>query len=421
MPSTAASFAAEASPAQRVEVLFDELSELTGQRNAIDGRIVEIVAELERDELCGATGARSIAALVAWKTGATPHNAETVVAVARRLDEFPRCAEGMREGRLSLDQVGVIAEHAADGSDAHYAELAASATVTQLRTAVKLEPRLEPEPKPEPEPRRSFTRNEGDGYTTYTIRLPRVEAAKLDAAHASHRDALIADWRRDHNTDDTGAPTSDQAPPFPNNVDAFMSVVAAGWDTEAARRPHGQHTTVVVHLDVDKPVASLHLGPVLTDDERRFLLCDGTYEAWFERHVQMIGAGRTTRQISRRLRRALEHRDRCCVVPGCGATRGLHAHHLQHWEDGGLTELDNLVLLCPYHHRLHHSGGITITGPAGHLVITDRAGKHLHRGSLARPPKNPPPAVAPCPGPIGERADWWWYQPFQPQAPPTTN
>ena len=44
------------SPAQRLEVLFEELSELAGQRNAIDGRTVEIVAELERDELCGATG-----------------------------------------------------------------------------------------------------------------------------------------------------------------------------------------------------------------------------------------------------------------------------------------------------------------------------------------------------------------------------
>ena len=41
------------SPAERVEVLFEELAELAGQRNAIDGRIVEIVAELDRDELCG--------------------------------------------------------------------------------------------------------------------------------------------------------------------------------------------------------------------------------------------------------------------------------------------------------------------------------------------------------------------------------
>ncbi|WP_254848306.1 hypothetical protein, partial [Mycobacterium sp. SP-6446] len=24
-------------------------------------------------------------------------------------------------------------------------------------------------------------------------------------------------------------------------------------------------------------------------------------------------------------------------------------------------------------------------------------------------------------GPLGERADWWWYDPFQPQPPPTNN
>ena len=134
----------------------------------------------------------------------------------------------------------------------------------------------------------------------------------------------------------------------------------------------------------------------------------------------MIGSGRATRQISRRLRRALEHRDHCCVVPGCGATRGLHAHHVVHWEDGGPTELDNLVLLCPFHHRLHHSGGITITGPAGHLVVTDADGEPLAPGSLARTPTRPPPAVTPCRGPLGERAEWWWYTPFEPQPPPAT-
>ncbi|MCW1819656.1 hypothetical protein A5731_04065 [Mycolicibacterium conceptionense] len=418
MSSGAASFTGGVSPVQRLETLFDEIAELTGQRNAIDARIVEIVAEMDRDELCGATGARSIQAVVAWKTGIAPRNAETVLAVARRLEEFPRCAQGMREGRLSLDQVGVIAEKAADGSDEHYAELAAVATVRQLRTAVKLEPRPAPETRPEPE--RSITKNVEDEYTTWRIRLPRLDAAKFDTALQSHHDAVIADWKRDHYTD--GEPASDQAPPFPNLVDAFMSLVEAGWDVETARRPHGQHTAVAVHVDLDKdgekPVAAMHLGPLLTDDERRYLLCDATCEAWFERRGQVIGAGRTTRTISRRLRRALEHRDRCCVAPGCGSTRGLHAHHIVHWEDGGPTELDNLVLVCPFHHRLHHRGGITITGPADRLVVTDQTGKRLLGGSLARPPTAPPPDVPPCPGPTGERADWWWYQPFQPKPPP---
>ncbi|RDH73899.1 HNH endonuclease, partial [Mycolicibacterium moriokaense] len=112
--------------------------------------------------------------------------------------------------------------------------------------------------------------------------------------------------------------------------------------------------------------------------DRQYLLCDATCEVWFERDGQPIGAGRTTRVINRRLRRALEHRHPTCAVPGCGATLGLHAHHIRHWEDGGATELDNLVLVvCPYHHRLHHRGLITITGPADQLVVTDSDGRVL--------------------------------------------
>ena len=102
-------------------MLFEELAELAGQRNAIDGRIVDIVAEMDRDELCGATGARSVSALVAWKLGTSSANAKAIATVARRSETFPRCVGELREGRLSLDQVGVIAARAADGSDEHYA------------------------------------------------------------------------------------------------------------------------------------------------------------------------------------------------------------------------------------------------------------------------------------------------------------
>jgi hypothetical protein len=396
--------------------LFEELAELAGQRNAIDGRIVEIVAEMDRDELCGMTGARSVAALVAWKLGSSSANAHTIATVAHRLAEFPRCAQGMRQGRLSLDQVGVIAARAGEGSDEHYAELAAVATVNQLRTAVKLEPR--PEPDPRPERQASITQTSDEEFTCWRIKLPRLEAAKFDAALASHRDALFAEWKHDHGDGD-GA--SDQRPPLPTTAEAFMRLVDAGWDAEVARRPHGQQTTVVVHVDVEQRAAALHLGPLLSDADRQYLSCDATCEVWFERNGEVIGAGRATRLINRRLRRALEHRHRTCSVPGCGATRGLHAHHIRHWEDGGLTELANLVLVCPYHHRLHHRGIITITGPAHNLTVTDSAGRPLDPGSLARPPTQPPPAVAPCPGPTGERADWWWYEPFQPQPPPTNN
>lgn len=350
--------------------------------------------------LWGATGARSVSALMAWRPGLSTTTAHTITTVADRLEEFPRCAAAMREGRLSLDQVGVIAARAADGSDAHYAELAAVATISQLRKAVTLEPRPEAEPKPAPEA--SFGKTSDETCTKYRITLPSAQAATFDAALASHRDALFNGWKQDH-----GASTAEARPPLLNAPQAFMRLVESGWDVEAVRRPQGQRTTVVVHVDIEQRIANLHLGPLLSDADRQYLTCDATCEAWFERCGQVIGAGRATRTINRRLRRALEHRYPTCAVPGCGATRGLHAHHIIHWENGGLTELDNLVLVvCPSHHRLHHKGGITIRGPADKLVVTDSDGNRLDSGSLARTPTTPPPDVPPCTGPIGERADW---------------
>lgn len=413
--------APDVSPAGRLEDLFGELAELAGQRNAIDARIVEIVAEVDREELWGATGARSVAALVAWKMGASSANARAITAVARRIDEFPRCVGQLREGRLSLDQVSVIASRAGEGSDEHYAQLAQCATVSQLRTAVSLEPRpdgvdpdgVDPD-APVPVPG-SITRTSDERFACWRIKLPHDQAATFEAALASHRDALITAWKKDRSDD---GPAPETAPPLPGTVEAFLSLVEAGWDAEANRRPHGHRTTVVVHLDVEKGAGSLHLGPLLTDDEHRYLSCDATCQVWFERHGEVIGAGRSTRLISRRLRRALEHRHRACAVPGCGATRGLHAHHIRHWQDGGLTELGNLVLVCPYHHRLHHRGGISITGSATDLVVTDHSGRRLTPASLARQPERPPPAVPPCPGPTGERAHWRWYDPYRPEPPP---
>ncbi len=279
-----------------------------------------------------------------------------------------------------------------------------------------------PEPRPEPEPQRlaprSITKTSGEQSTCWRITLPHHEAATFDAALAAHRDALVAEWKRDH---DKGGRALANRPPVPSTLEAFLRLVETGWDAEATRRPHGQHTTVVVHLDVAQRAAALHLGPLLSEADRKYLTCDATREVWFQRHGQPIGAGRATRVVGRRLRRALEHRHPTCAVPGCGATRGLHAHHIRHWEDGGATELANLVLVCPYHHRLHHRGVITITGSADNLIVTDSTGRRLRAGSLARTPNRPPPAVPPCRGPTGERANWWWYEPFQPQPPPTNN
>ena len=71
MTATATVTDTQSGPGRTPVRAFGELSELTGQRNAIDGRIVDIIAEIDRDGLWGATGAVGHL-LVAWKT-ATSH------------------------------------------------------------------------------------------------------------------------------------------------------------------------------------------------------------------------------------------------------------------------------------------------------------------------------------------------------------
>src|SRR5581483_6999316 len=142
-----------------------------------------------------------------------------------------------------------------------------------------------PDPRPAPPPSITKT-SEDDEFSCWRIRLPHVEAAKFDAAVRSHLEALVADWKRDHGT------ASEQTASWPTTVDAFMRLVDSGWDSEATRRPHGAHTTVVVHLDAEARIGALHLGPLLSDADRQYLSCDATCEVWFERDGEVIGSGR---------------------------------------------------------------------------------------------------------------------------------
>ena len=70
-----------------------------------------------------------------------------------------------------------------------------------------------------------------------------------------------------------------------------------------------------------------------------------------------LDCGREKRLFSREQRRAAEKRDRGCTFPGC--TRppvwcvGHHAR--KRWAQGGTTNLADIVLICPAHHRIVHA------------------------------------------------------------------
>lgn len=71
--------------------------------------------------------------------------------------------------------------------------------------------------------------------------------------------------------------------------------------------------------------------------------------------------GHLTRTIPPATRRAVLHRDGLrCVVPGCRCRLWLDLHHLKPRSLGGSHEPDNLVTLCPLHHRLAHEGLLAV-------------------------------------------------------------
>ena len=89
-----------------------------------------------------------------------------------------------------------------------------------------------------------------------------------------------------------------------------------------------------------------------------------------------VGVGRTTRTVEPWLRRLVEGRDQGCRFPGCERTRWLHCHHIIAWSELGPTNLDNLVSLCGFHHRLIHRDGWTIAGdPNGPLQFYNKWGR----------------------------------------------
>ena len=87
-------------------------------------------------------------------------------------------------------------------------------------------------------------------------------------------------------------------------------------------------------------VAELAAGPVLANQTARRLACDAIVEAAVYDDHRMVGVGRKTRTIPGWLRRQLWARDGGCQFPGCPHLRFVHGHHIQHWADGGPTNLD---------------------------------------------------------------------------------
>ncbi len=99
-------------------------------------------------------------------------------------------------------------------------------------------------------------------------------------------------------------------------------------------------------------------GTDLAPDVLRRLACDAEIiPAVLGTHGEVLDVGRLHRLVTPAIWTALILRDQHCTFPACTRPPLMcHAHHLQHWTNGGKTNLDNLALLCGHHHRvIHHT------------------------------------------------------------------
>ena len=128
---------------------------------------------------------------------------------------------------------------------------------------------------------------------------------------------------------------------------------------------------MVVHVDLEALTGEggsclTESGAVLAPSTAMRLACDAALVALIEdSEGKPLSVGRKTRVIPTALRRALDARDKGCMFPGCSHRRYLQRHHIQHWARGGNTDIENLVRLCPTHHRLVHEGGYSVRAGDG--------------------------------------------------------
>lgn len=170
------------------------------------------------------------------------------------------------------------------------------------------------------------------------------------------------------------------------DLETAYHTLGIGSIPEAARRPRGPdgiHPTVLKRPNPDDPAAlcqdpahvfgtspppwtgyiseALNIGALHPKDAEK-LACDSQLvgHIW-NHHHSVLNQRRTYRTFTPAQRRAILARDRGCQAPGCTIIAAwCQIHHLRPWELGGLTDVENGISLCAFHHAAVHNGKWTI-------------------------------------------------------------
>ncbi|TDI51260.1 MAG: HNH endonuclease [Acidobacteria bacterium] len=336
-----------------------------GLRGATDAQLCSLIQAADVAQSWMTDGARSLNDWVAARLRLRHETAAQLVGIANRLSDLPVLSARFACGDLSLDQTDAISRMATAGTEEGLIEEALGLSNAVLdRKARRANPPSAESERAAHRERALWIQRTLDGASgRLTAHLPNLELEIVETAITQRADKMGPD-------------------PETGLFDAYSQRMADGLVEVCATS--GDQTTVsppqiTVHADLealvteDAGVTELGSGTLVPNETARRLSCDCVVETVVTDGRVVVGVGRNTRTIPGWLRRLVTHRDGGhCQFPGCANTRWLQVHHIQHWSHGGATDLDNLILLCGFHHRFVHEHHWHITSNSQNQVVFRR-------------------------------------------------
>ena len=376
-----------------LEVLERDLLACASRLFALEAQFLLLVAAFDRREGWAGDGVRSCAHWLSWRCGISLHAARERVRVARALEQLPRLSEAFGTGRISYSKVRAVTRVATPEDESTWLDLAESGTATHVerisagcRRALASDESDDDEAGAEggpAEPGEVRLRYLSDGRVELVAVLAADDAelvmqAMLSASAPEYSDHGGHGAKRRY---ERGSLAPRCASGLRGMADSYLAHARG-------ERDNGATHLVVVQVDADvlaeaRDPEPYEVGQLEATGRRlaghvlRRLACDATLQAAVTGSDGHVTMGRRRRLVSARQRRALAVRDGGCVFPSCTERRWVDAHHLQHWADGGPTELWNLALLCRAHHTTVHEGGFQLELVEGRIAVRRADGSVL--------------------------------------------
>lgn len=322
-----------------------------GQRH-----LLEVIAECDRTERWRGDGCRDIAHWLSLRLGISNWTARRWVHAAEALCLLPHIGAALEQGTLCLDKVVELTRFATPDNEKRLISWARHVTVAGIRR------------KADAANRRTAKEVLEADRTRY-LRYWWFEDGNrlgLEGSLAADQGIVVAQAldRLAGRLPDIVEHEEDEPAPREETLDERRAdALVALASREIASDQDPDRATVVVQAELSALTADvgnceLEHGPVIHPETARRLCCDARLQVVVrDQRGHVVGIGRAARTVPPWLRRQLRRRDRCCLFPGCEATWFLHAHHVHHWTRGGETNLDNLALVCHFHHKLVHEHG----------------------------------------------------------------